>query len=833
MSAPVSPAGNYAVLGTLGVIFALGLLVVSLMVRSICFQMRIAWQQAKESRRWLPLAASTGAILVWPLLFLSSFNVPGAAGIVDMGLDFSWPLVIEHAAQQGWRWGHDVVFTFGPLGYLQPDLPSLGGFVSERVLYGLLHATFSAHLCWRCGITLPPLLRVAFWVWLLPYPPSDVLLCGMAGCVLASRSQESSRSAWVETVAIVSFVALLAMVKFTNFMAALAVVGLVTTYAAIQKRSQKVVVLPVFTGGAMLILWLASGQSLMDAPAYFRYSWQIAKGFNTMSYAPTGTILVWCLGIAGLLVLLTVMALWNACRRGMAHACPALLVAACAFVSWKHGLTRADSHVIQFLATAFPYACLLFGVMPLANLRQWALAAPLLVMVLGFPATANVIGGGSVPWQALGTSLVQAVPKFLAAVAGRLTLPTADDLSAEKRENWSLEGIRDDVGTRTVDVINFQQGYVFINQLNYRPRPVFQSYSSYTPTLQALNLDHYQSEARPDLVLFQMESVDNRLVWLDDAPLMMDLATSWSPRFREKGFLLLEKQEGVTGTWKEVVSDNVRWGKNVKLPVAEKPTLRALRVEARRSLRGRLKQFLYQGAQATLIVKTSDDAKVTRNFVPEMASYGVLLSPWMGNVDEFLTFKVGGQGRNVVSFSLAPWEGCDGEFQDKYSYAVVEWVPSKQGNHSPQAGPVHASMRPYPYLPAAPRSMRPAMEVRVVNGAEACCARAPTRLEFAIPPEAVGLKGRFMAECAPLVGEPEKVVVLVRVQGADGQELVRHEVAIFPQIEPKDAGEQFLDVQFPPATGAPRILVLESTTNMVRNRALSWWGPLTWKLSNP
>jgi hypothetical protein len=55
-----------------------------------------------------------------------------------------------------------------------------------------------------------------------------------------------------------------------------------------------------------------------------------------------------------------------------------------------------------------------------------------------------------------------------------------------------------------------------------RPRPVFQSFSAYTPTLAALNAEHLRSPRAADNVLFDIESIDGRLPAMDDG-------RSWAP----------------------------------------------------------------------------------------------------------------------------------------------------------------------------------------------------------------------------------------------------------------------------------------------------------------
>ena len=86
-------------------------------------------------RRSIPAALVCAYVL---LLFPPwQFAVPGT------GLDASWVEVIGHGARHGWQWGRDVVFTYGPLGYLLPNPYLEGGVVLALVLNTCLALVFA------------------------------------------------------------------------------------------------------------------------------------------------------------------------------------------------------------------------------------------------------------------------------------------------------------------------------------------------------------------------------------------------------------------------------------------------------------------------------------------------------------------------------------------------------------------------------------------------------------------------------------------------------------------------------------------------------------------
>src|SRR5262249_21187426 len=54
----------------------------------------------------------------------------------------------------------------------------------------------------------------------------------------------------------------------------------------------------------------------------------------------------------------------------------------------------------------------------------------------------------------------------------------------------------------TIDIYSYGQIIVFANGLRWRPRPIFQSYQSYTAELAKRNADHLQAAYAPDNIAF-------------------------------------------------------------------------------------------------------------------------------------------------------------------------------------------------------------------------------------------------------------------------------------------------------------------------------------------
>ena len=132
------------------------------------------------------------------------------------------------------------------------------------------------------------------------------------------------------------------------------------------------------------------------------------------------------------------------------------------------------------------------------------MAAPLravrIALVLGYFAVAGLClvaanaifpGIALAQTKSLGERLLANSRSLIAFLTPTSPLPTRfpKDLRVEDR----LPKIAQKVGDGLIDVFNYRQGAALLNNLNYHPRPVIQSYSAYTRDLLRANLDFYRS----------------------------------------------------------------------------------------------------------------------------------------------------------------------------------------------------------------------------------------------------------------------------------------------------------------------------------------------------
>jgi hypothetical protein len=225
---------------------------------------------------------------------------------------------------------------------------------------------------------------------------------------------------------------------------------------------------------------------------------------NAMQLRPRPWLLLHSIGVSAAVLAAGV---WLVRRRLHAGRWAAEIgLAAIVYLLVKAGFVRADVHMY---ITAFGLLVLSILLAVLWSLVRNARVAALLVVVLPAPCGA---------WPRLRLPVLNFPPIFPRAAIARLAwLPVAFDRDALNGFHArQLAGIRTDnplpdAVRGTVDIYPDKQSVALAYPLEFRPRPVFQSYMAYSPRLARANADFLLDAAAPEWILFRIAPIDQHL----------------------------------------------------------------------------------------------------------------------------------------------------------------------------------------------------------------------------------------------------------------------------------------------------------------------------------
>jgi hypothetical protein len=640
---------------------------------------------------------STLIVAAVVLVTLIAVLVPFSPVMPGVGLDLSWQFGINQAVAQGLPFGSQIVFTFGPYGavYSRMFHPATDALMIGGSLYLALSY-------WACLVFLMrtsgrrwPLLFCFVLAGLVTlrdpllfcYP----LLVGLAAYQLIFADERPVLDGpWAPWLIALLFapLGLLPLVKGSILILCAATTGLCAIAFVGHRRLLAALVCVAAPAIAMAVCWLLAGQPLTALPDYFTGMLPIASGYTEAMAVEGHVAEVWLFLIACLSMLL-VIAIQRKISRP-ARVFLLLIFSLYLFIAFKAGFVRHDGHAM------------IAGVGML-------LAALLLPFAFSNKSTALLIAVALCCWWQIDRQYARTtVPGVVDSVASTyanawrgLVHRLAGDGRLDNEFRKSVASIRAQAAfpvlAGTTDVYSFDQEYLIASGNTWSPRPVFQSYSAYTPGLAEKNRQFLLGAHAPDNILFRMEPIDGRVPSLEDGASWPVLLQRYKPVRLEHDFLVLRKDPRPTAfeAPRRVASGSYELGQRIALPQSGLPLF--ARMTIRPNWLGRLAEFAFKPSQLHIELELADGSKRQFRIVSSMAESGFLISPLIEDAAEFnlLYGKPGWlDGKRVTAMTMLLPGRRSHFWEDRYdvTFSQVRTVASANLSTLVQFDPFDESM---------------------------------------------------------------------------------------------------------------------------------------------
>lgn len=585
-------------------------------------------------------------------------------------MDPSCQMALSNFAEKRAQFGTDIIFTYGPLGYLVPEVYD-GIFFKRKLIAELISKLFMTAVIVAIARQIPRLNQVLFFcfIWIVvprlhSYPEVLFYFCLAAlGSVFAGSD---SRGPYVLAFAL-GFPAFVSLIKFTHLVYSTVVVALLSAYWASRKNLKTSLLIPSAYSALIFIAWAMAGQRWTSFPRWISTSLEVVSGYQQcMGLEPESGILPVALAIAAVAASLFAISIYSL-RRDLSGCFPLLCLAVGYWVSWKHGLVRADDHVNLFFGFCF------LGFVAFPAFIDLSRYRPRIIQVLSGLGCLLCLCGMYIQSSTLLTQgPTYAVSHFFRTIRNLAFVTSYQEtmrtqLLAE-RKRAECPRIKAEVGTATVDMFGYNQAIVFLNDLNYKPRPVFQSYGTYTPFLIRANADFYRSTEAPTYIISSLATVDDHFPTEDDSEALRVLLVDYDLVLAEKGWLLWKRSafakpvtEELTGTQvmekhfgQEVtLSGNNLW---CAIDIKERPL-------------GRLRDFFYKPPSLFISFTDENHQDSVYRILPTVARTGFILDPYLLSDVDILGLKteLAPKPKHIVSFRLMVDDSSRKYFADTIS----------------------------------------------------------------------------------------------------------------------------------------------------------------------
>jgi len=735
----------------------------------------------------------------WPacfaLVFVSAFFLSGTRQPA-LELDPSWQTALEYATAHHWQFGTQIIFTFGPLGFLAAPT-SLGRLVGARIAFAFFWSALVALMATAFARRLPGWVRYAFLAWLIVFALSEGL-DQTAFWVMATSTisllVDNSRERWQEPVFVFAFI-FLSFIKASFLTAAFASLALVVICWMRQPKIWRAVVLALAAPAGLVACWMALGQSPAHLFPWVRHALELESGYSgAMNLTPKTPVL--CAALAGLAVFAgALIATLIRAQRSLLAGGIIITLAQYTFVAWKEGFTRSgDWHAFVFLwYLPLGLAWFLVKDLPISPpaSRRWMLESAFAAgMAVSVVAAHFQIAGFA--WRQIAgwpQRLTQNAHAIFATVSGHSDGLYADCRNARNSRMLLLDHAQDVIGNESVDVMNYLLLGAVANRLNYRPRPVIQGFVAYTPTLQNLNAEYFRDPRRPQFLMLCQEATDGRFPTLEDSAAMNYVLNNYIPVARDGRYLILHQQTAEAPAFQLVHEQSLRFGEKLDLrPWTRGPLFMSVRITP--GLLGRAVTFLYQSPPLFIRVSRNQEEERYR-LVPSMAEQPFLVNPLLNSNYDVLNFFASGAGKEIASITFERPAHGSFEFRDQFTvrlYTATDFPQATKGISVPR---MLADVQDRVFWPQ-PTSVVSAAPARlaIFHGTAALRVRAPSKIVVDVPESASSFSGYFgMPEEAYSVGDDTPgVAISITVQDRAGHDRLVLERFLRPSSQTDDRG---------------------------------------------
>jgi hypothetical protein len=437
------------------------------------------------------------ALAAWPIQSIR----PAAGG------DWGWIAGLAYVAEHGMRFGDQIVWTYGPLGFLDtwygPALYYFDLLALSWLYAALVQVLLAAALLAALRRTLPLAAAAVTAAAVLALVPDPVPALALAWCVAVLVRPDDAPAGRVAAVAPLALGVLAGIALLGKLNQAVEVLALAAIALAAHPRRHDARAFAAALLATAAVGWIATGQTLGDVWPYLRYGVEMVAGYAA-AMGTSDPDHGWSYAAAPALIALVLALAWTATRALPRRRRAGMLALYVVYLgmSYKEGFTRQDpGHLEAFFGDALVPLALL----PPRDARGRAVVVPALLAIVSAALAIAVLLGAQPTLRRLNPyANVTAAADQLRTIASPARRDAiAAELRAQVFAGYGVPPqVRAAVGQRTVMVWPFLGGEVaYAYRLNLRPLPSFEPYGAYTPALDRLSAEMLASARAPSRIM--------------------------------------------------------------------------------------------------------------------------------------------------------------------------------------------------------------------------------------------------------------------------------------------------------------------------------------------
>jgi hypothetical protein len=482
------------------------------------------------------------------LAYAAVLTVPSDYYPIEIGLDSSHQFASNYFAASNYKYGTDIIFTYGPLGFLDHPEDIGHNFLAATsirllvwvFLFAKLAVSYHSEHFPRWAIILVVLSLIA------AHPVLNFLfdyMLAITAVLLCIYDPPEEQSFWWVTIPASILLSVAFLLKYSTFTMVLGAfaVYFVITYIHDRRRPSVSSLLRLgFLLAAPVIAYLIYNPSFSGLWRYVVNATRVANGYSdAMSTLGLPDIQYPYLGL--LIVLLGGFGL-GAVGCGWLAIEDFACIGVAFFIGIKHSVVRADAGHLTFV---YALAVILFALTALKCVDTWKSALTsgviwLAICVLGVIAMDPIWGTLSAkawdpePHLAAAKNILYWHNSWTGLATQTQAILVGDRLPA---------GVLANLRRGPVIVFPWELSYGPANGVDLIPLYTVQAYTAYTHELDKETASHLIRAPGSAQLLLEWNSIDDRHLLLDTPATWRAIYSSFEAELAEAGYILLRKRD--------------------------------------------------------------------------------------------------------------------------------------------------------------------------------------------------------------------------------------------------------------------------------------------------
>ncbi|MCO5950815.1 hypothetical protein [Mucilaginibacter flavidus] len=576
---------------------------------------------------WRCLAALFAVLMVSTPFAINNYLVD--KGPSWLGLDVSWKMTLDYAFAKHWVWGKDIVYTYGPLANLSTrtglGFPAWAMVVFDVFLVLNFYFVFADFI--KNNASKPLAIAIVICLALLVNPcfGSDtawILLFFIIYWMI--KTFDKPRPLYLAILITLTILAF--YIKMNTGLIAMV---LLCSHFINLFTAKKLTIINMSGWFAWFIVLIMLSAILLNVSilGYITGSLEIIKGYNDVMYLDESHAVIetalYLLFLAMLALLL--YSLWRQVAAKK-HNQIMYTIAGIVFLFLlqKQAVLRNDA---QHLYEYFSFApLLLLCNFTAGNHQKSTLKYSLIILIFAL--------GFVLYNRGLAYSLSSRITAPFTYIKQVVDHNKAAHLS-QPGKRYIPQRVLDIIGNKTADVFPWDSEYVIENKLNYKPRPVFQSFSAYTEGLEKINYDYFVKQA-PNFLIYDYDAIDNRYPFNDESLANLfilrnyTLADTFASNQRQR--LVLQRNDKTAPLQFKHIK-RFEFSPADTIPVTN---FNFIKLDVQYNLPGKIKAFVNKPPRVQISYMRADGKWFTYKTSPELLKMGLYVGCLVTNDDEYI-----------------------------------------------------------------------------------------------------------------------------------------------------------------------------------------------------